>query len=119
MRKTAKPADICLPSALGAINQLPRLEFIALAPDGLNAPVLLSVRILDLLSDTLDVDIDRTGFSVEVVSPNVLKELLSCEYSVRIGCKEEQKFKFLGRHIDLVAVYAYNVTDLINGETGI
>ena len=60
IRKTAKPADIYFPSALGAINYLPRLEFITLAPDCLDAPVLFPVGILDLFSDTLDMNINST-----------------------------------------------------------
>ena len=46
--------------------------------------------ILDLLAQTLNMNINGTGVADILIAPDLVKELLACEYLV---CEEARKYK--------------------------
>ena len=73
------------------------LELVAYAPYGLERPLVGNA--LELLTKTLDMNVDGTGVTVILKAPDLIKELVSCINSVGVGSEVEQKLKLLGRSV--------------------
>ena len=66
-----------------------KLEFIANAPDGFKHPFIGNA--LKLFAQTLNVNVNGSGVTEVVESPNLIKKLVASENSVAVGCKEVEE----------------------------
>ena len=55
--------------------------------------------VFDLLTETFDMYVDRSGISDVFISPNMIQQLFPGEDLIRRGGQKIQQLQFLGRHI--------------------
>lgn len=84
------------------------LKLVSYAPDSCEAPLRV---VFDLLTKTLDMNVNGTGIADVFIAPDMVEKLLSGKHLVRGCCEEIEKFQFLRRHIDMIS----HISDRIVG----
>ena len=69
------------------------LEFISHAPNGFQRPFVAGT--LQLVAQSLDVNVNRSGIAGIVEAPDLIEKLISRENVVIIGGKEVKQLQFL------------------------
>ena len=82
-----------LPSGLSLLF----LDLIADAPDGLEAPLLGGT--LQLFTQALDMDINRTGIAVILKAPHLVQQLVAGVDTVGVARQTGQQLQLLGRSL--------------------
>ena len=80
---------------------LVKIELISNAPNGLDDPFVRYA--CKLFAQALDMYVNGTRVTEIVKSPDLVKKLIACKYSVIVGSKEIEKLKLLGGNVDIFA----------------
>ena len=86
------------PSGYFACNHF---EFISYAPDGLQHPFI--AHAFQFIAQTLDMNVNRSGISGIIESPDLVQKLISRKNVIVIGCQKIQQLQFLRRNVNHLA----------------
>ena len=90
------------------------LELVAYAPDCLERPLVRNI--FKLFTKTLDMNVDSTGVAVILKATYLVKKLISCINTVRVGSEVEEEFKLLRRCIHNLSVNTKLISCHIDNE---
>ena len=80
------------------------METVAGAPDGLDAFIGMTGGIFQLVTQTVDMDGDRCGFTDGIEAPDLFKELLFRKDFIRMLHEEEEQVEFFAGERHLLAL---------------
>ena len=80
------------------------METVAGAPDGLDAFIGMTGGIFQLVTQTVDMDGDRCGFTDGIEAPDLFKELFFGKDFIRMLHEEEEQVEFFAGERHLLAL---------------